>query len=89
VRQKSKYLVLQGTNELYVTCTVVPLFSKYEYSEGYDVKFHRKFHPMKSRYLATYLILVLDPTYVVFLRGTLISFPVPLPCSFEVTIFAS
>ena len=44
---------------------------------------------MKSRYVGTYLILVLDPTYVAFLRGTLISFPVPSPCSFEVTIFAS
>lgn len=57
--------------------------------EGYDVKFHRKFHPTKSRYVGTYLILLLDPTYVAFLRGTLILFPVPSPCSFEVTIFAS
>ncbi len=30
---------------------------------------------MKSRYVGTYLILVLDPTYVLFLRFTLISFP--------------
>ncbi len=59
------------------------------YSEGYDVLFHPKFHPTKSRYVGTYLILVLDPMYVVFLRGTLISFPVPSPCSFVVTTFAS
>jgi hypothetical protein len=59
------------------------------FSEGYYVLFHPKFHPMKSRYVGTYLILVLDPTYVAFLRGTLISFPVPSPCSFEVTTFAS
>jgi len=59
------------------------------FSEGYYVLFHPKFHPMKSRYVSTYLILVLDPTYVAFLRGTLISFPVPSPCSFEVTTFAS
>ncbi len=59
------------------------------YSEGYDVLFHPKFHTTKSRYVGTYLILVLDPTYVVFLRGTLISFPVPSPCSFEVITFAS
>ena len=44
---------------------------------------------MKSRYVDTYLILLLDPTYVAFLKGTLILFPVPSPCSFEVTIFAS
>ena len=45
--------------------------------EGYYLLFHPKFHPMKSRYVGTYLILVLDPTYVAFLRGTLISFPSP------------
>ena len=57
--------------------------------EGCYLLFHRKFHPMKSRYVGTYLILVLDPTYVAFLRGTLISFPVPSPCSFESSTFAS
>ena len=59
------------------------------FSEGCYLLFHRKFHPVKSRYVGTYLILVLDPMYVTFLRGTLISFPVPSPCSFEVTTFAS
>ena len=71
------------------TLTNTHIYCYTRYYEGYDVKFHRKFHPTKSRYVGTYLILVLDPTYVAFLRGTLISFPVPSPCSFEVTIFAS
>jgi hypothetical protein len=52
------------------------------YSEGYYLLFHCKFHPMKSRYVGMYLILVLDPAYVAFLRGTLISFPVPSPAMF-------
>ena len=55
------------------------------YSEGYYLLFHCKFHPMKSRYVGMYLILVLDPTYVVFLRGTLIS----LTMFFRVNTFAS